>query len=174
MIHWFVQYSKSNRILIKSHSIIYPMEYAHISQGRHYNDVIMGTMASQYQPHQCLLNRLFGRRSMKTPKLRVTGLCAGNSPGTGEFPAQMTSNAENVSIWWRHHVLLYIQPGYQAVEKRNFTRLRDSEESAMILGKCFHLMTSSCFTGTRPIVCLPQASLKQPWKVKSSQIFIFP
>ena len=25
-------------------------------------------------------------------------LCAGNSPGTGEFPAQMASNAENVSI----------------------------------------------------------------------------
>ena len=23
--------------------------------------------------------------------------------GTGEFPAQITSNAENVSIWWRHH-----------------------------------------------------------------------
>ena len=28
---------------------------------------------------------------------------AGNSPGTGELPAQMASNAENVSIWWRHH-----------------------------------------------------------------------
>ena len=27
----------------------------------------------------------------------------GNSPVTGEFPAQMASNAENVSIWWRHH-----------------------------------------------------------------------
>ena len=24
-------------------------------------------------------------------------------PGTGEFPAQRASNAENVSIWWRHH-----------------------------------------------------------------------
>ena len=23
----------------------------------------------------------------------------------GEFPAQMASNAENVSIWWRHHVI---------------------------------------------------------------------
>ena len=23
---------------------------------------------------------------------------------TGEFPAQRASNAENVSIWWRHHV----------------------------------------------------------------------
>ena len=58
---------------------------------------------SNHQPHGCLLNRLFGRRSKKTSKLRVTGLCAGNSPRTGEFPAQRASNAENVSIWWRHH-----------------------------------------------------------------------
>ena len=58
---------------------------------------------SNHQPHDCLRNRLFIRRSKKTSKLRVTGLCAGNSPGTGEFPAQMASNSENVSIWWRHH-----------------------------------------------------------------------
>ena len=58
---------------------------------------------SNHQPHHCLLNRLFGRRSKKTSKLRVTGLCAGNSPETGEFPAQKASNAEIVSIWWRHH-----------------------------------------------------------------------
>ena len=58
---------------------------------------------SNHQPYDCLLNRLFRRRSKKTSKLRVTGLCAGNSPGTGEFPAQMASSAENVSIWWRHH-----------------------------------------------------------------------
>ena len=53
--------------------------------------------------HDCLLNCLFRRRSKKTWKLRVTGLCEGNSPLTGEFPSQRTSNAENVSIWWRHH-----------------------------------------------------------------------
>ena len=58
-----------------------------------------------HQPHDCLLKGLFRRRSKKTPKLRVTGLCAGSSPGTGEFPAQMGSNAENVSILWRSHVV---------------------------------------------------------------------
>ena len=58
---------------------------------------------SNHQPHHCLLNRLFRHRWKKTPKLRVTGLCAGNSPVTGEFPAQKASNAENVSIGWRHH-----------------------------------------------------------------------
>ena len=55
---------------------------------------------SSHQPHDCLLNGLFGRRLKKAWKLRVTGLCAGNSP---VFPAQMDSDAENVSIWWRHH-----------------------------------------------------------------------
>ena len=50
---------------------------------------------SNHQPCDCLLNRLFRRRSKKTSKLRVTGLCA-----------LIASNAENVSIWWRHHELL--------------------------------------------------------------------
>ena len=50
-----------------------------------------------------LLKRLFRRRSKKTSKLCVTGLCEGNSPVTDEFHSQRASNAENVSIWWRHH-----------------------------------------------------------------------
>ena len=58
---------------------------------------------SNHQLHDCVLNRWFRRRSKRTTKLRVTSLCAENSPGTGEFPAQMASNAENVSIRWRHH-----------------------------------------------------------------------
>ena len=61
---------------------------------------------SNHQPHDCLLNHLFRRRSKKTSKLRFTSLCAGNSLGTGEFPAQMASYAENISIWWRHHAIL--------------------------------------------------------------------
>ena len=72
----------------------------------HYSDVIVGAIASQnHQHHDCLLKRLFRRRSMKTSKLRVTGL-VGNSPVTGEFPIQMTSNAKNVFIWWRHHTFV--------------------------------------------------------------------
>ena len=66
---------------------------------------------SNHQPQDCLLNRLFRCRSKKTSKLRVTGLCVGNSPGTGEFPAQMASYAEKVSIGWRHDdLLLYSKP----------------------------------------------------------------
>ena len=70
----------------------------------HYNDVIMSAVAPQITTRlHCLLNCRFRRRSKKTSKLRITGLCAGNSPVTGEFPAQKASNVENVSIWWCHH-----------------------------------------------------------------------
>ena len=58
---------------------------------------------SNHMPRNCLLNRLYRHRSKKTSKLRVTGLCGGNSLVTGEFPAQRASNVEKVSIWWRHH-----------------------------------------------------------------------
>ena len=76
----------------------------HISHA-HYSDVIMSPMASQITSLAIVYSTVykFRRRSKKTSKLRVTGLCVGNSPVTGEFPAQMASNAEKVSIWWRHH-----------------------------------------------------------------------
>ena len=60
---------------------------------------------SNHQRLDCLLNRLFRRRPMKTSKLCVTGLCEGNSPVTDEFPAQRASNAERVYTWWRHYVI---------------------------------------------------------------------
>ena len=72
-------------------------------------------VVSNHQPHDCLLtHRLFGRRSKKTSKLRVTGLCAGNSPGTGEFPAVTAGNSP--------------VPG--------------AHTKGQWRGKCFHLMTS--------------------------------
>ena len=41
---------------------------------------------SNHQRLDCLLNRLFRRRSKKTSKLHVTGLSEGNPPVTGGFP----------------------------------------------------------------------------------------
>ena len=61
---------------------------------------------SNHMRLDCLLNRLFRRRSKKTSMFRVTRLCGGNSPvtgdypsqSTGEFPLQRVRNEENVSI----------------------------------------------------------------------------
>ena len=64
----------------------------------------MGAMASQITSLTIVYSTVYsGADKKKTLKLRVIGLCVGNSPVTGEFPVQMTSNAEYVSIWWRHH-----------------------------------------------------------------------
>ena len=65
-----------------------------------------------HQPHECLLNRLSRRRSNETSKLSVTGLCGGNSPVTDEFPSQRATNAENISIWWRHQAFGESTTGY--------------------------------------------------------------
>ena len=64
----------------------------------HYNDVIMGAMASQITSLTIVYSSVYSGADKKTSKLRVTGLGAGNSPVTGEFPAQRASNAENVSV----------------------------------------------------------------------------
>ena len=53
----------------------------------------MGTVVSQIT-NLTMFTQPFIQRPKKTSKLRVTG---------GEFPAQMSSNAENISNWWRHH-----------------------------------------------------------------------
>ena len=79
----------------------YSKENRYIKQ--HCYDVIMRPTASQITSLTTVYAIVYRARSKKTLKLRVTGLCAGNSPETVEFPTQMASNAENVSIWWRHH-----------------------------------------------------------------------
>ena len=95
--HWASVIGKSKGVLTKNH-IDTETKWSSFSR-RHFQ--------VQFQPNDCLINRLFGRRSKKTSKLRVTGLCAGNSPAVGEFPAQMASKAEKFSIWWRHHGARY-------------------------------------------------------------------
>ena len=106
------------------------------------------TSVSNHQPHNCLLNRWFRRRWKKTSKLRLTGLCVGNSPETGESPAQMASNAENVSIWWRHHDLwnlsLQIIPTYWMATMKNRTPIYEILKavafytSGSVIFQCVH------------------------------------
>ena len=67
----------------------------------------MSAMASRITSLTIVYSTVYSRhRPKKTSKLRVTGFDEGDSSVIDEFPAQMTSNAENVSIWWRHHVFL--------------------------------------------------------------------
>ena len=63
----------------------------------------MGVIASQITSRTIIYSTVYSGADKKSSKRCVTGLCAGNSLVTGEFPAQMTSNAENVSFLWRHY-----------------------------------------------------------------------
>ena len=68
--------------------------------------IIVSAMASQITSLTIVYSTVYsGADEKNTSKLCVSGLCEGNSQVTGEFPSQRASNAENVSIWWRHHVV---------------------------------------------------------------------
>ena len=68
----------------------------------HYNDVIMSAISSLITSFTIVYSSVYSGTDQRKDQ-SVTGLCEGNSPVTGEFPTQRASNAENVSIWWRHH-----------------------------------------------------------------------
>ena len=96
------------RLVLCPHLVV--PDFLHTSSQRtdalyssHYNDVIRRTLAFQLTGVCICGSTVFRCRSKKTSKLRVTGLCAGNSRVTSVFPALKASNAENISIWWRHH-----------------------------------------------------------------------
>ena len=75
---------------------------------------------SNHQPHSCLLNRLFRQQIKENIKVpRHWPLCW-EFTGTGEFPAQRASNAENVSIWWRHHGITSCLTGIRIEAFHNF------------------------------------------------------
>ena len=87
-------YHQHRRVLHKIHSK---------KNKHHYDDVIMTTIASQITSLTVVYSVVYSgadQRNIKAP--RHWPLC-GEFTGTGEFPAQRASYAENVSIWWRHH-----------------------------------------------------------------------
>ena len=70
----------------------------------HYNDVITGAIASQITSLTIVYSTVYTGADQRKHQSSASRAFVGNSPVTGEFPAQMASNAENVSIWWRHNV----------------------------------------------------------------------
>ena len=68
----------------------------------------MGTMASQITRVSIVYSTVCSGTDQRKHKSSVSlAFVRGNSPGTGVFPAHRASNTENVSIWWRHHVIIH-------------------------------------------------------------------
>ena len=96
---WFQAKYTNNGII--SHTNAAHIEW--ILTGRyHFNDVIMTTVASQITSLTVVYSIVYSSADQKTIKVpRYWPLC-GEFIGTGEFPSQRASNAENGPIWWRH------------------------------------------------------------------------
>ena len=76
--------------------------------------------------------------------LRHWPLC-GNSTLTGDFLAQKSSNAENVSIWWRHHDKINLNAVSYPSRSRYAIRCNGSESFASTI---FYPFLSKCATWT--------------------------
>ena len=63
----------------------------------------MGAMASQITSLTIVYSTVYSGEDQRKHQSSASLAFVGNSMVTGEFPAQRDSNAENVSIWWRHH-----------------------------------------------------------------------
>ena len=90
---------------------------------------------SNHQPHECLLNRWFRRRSKKTSKLRVTGLCAGNSPVTGPVTRKMFPFDDVIMLW--HNFCLIPLLSIMLMVSHNW-RIRFSEMHHHQIGNMSH------------------------------------
>ena len=104
---------KSKKTDHTSNSQKYPIAHPH---GKSFVNTLQWRLngrdgISNHQPHECLLNRLFRRRSKKTPKLCATGLCAGihrwpvNSPHKWPVTQKMFPFDDVIMIWG---ILLYL------------------------------------------------------------------
>ena len=73
----------------------------------HYIDVMMTTMASQITSLTIVYSSVYSGANQRKHQ--------SSASLTGEFPAQRASNAENVSIWWRHQDQL--QEGHRHLDR---------------------------------------------------------
>ena len=107
---------------------------------------------SNHQPHGCLLNRLFRRRSKKTSKPRVTGLCVGNSPRPvnsphkGPVTRKMFPFDDVIMIarYWERIAKEWATSHKHYPTRLCPSRLRSDKASNILLMECsnaFHLTT---------------------------------
>ena len=113
----------------------------------HYNDVIMSAMASQITSLTIVYSTVYSDADQgKHQHPRQWPLCR----ESGEFPAQMSSNAKSVSISWRHHVVIK-QAHYESV----YLSYGVSSLSITTFFRC----SSGCIVGVFYMPCLQEYQL---------------
>ena len=74
----------------------------------HYSEVIMGVMAAQIISPTIVYSTVYSGANQRRQQCSASLALV-----TGEFPAQIAIDPENVSIGWRHHGFNYIQTRYE-------------------------------------------------------------
>ena len=70
----------------------------------------MSVMASQIASLTIVYLTFYSGPNQRKPQSSTPlAFCAGNSRMTGDVPAQMASDAENVFIWWHHHEIFQLR-----------------------------------------------------------------
>ena len=132
--------------------------------GQHYDGVIMGAIASQITSLDIVYSTVYSGANQSIHQSSaslafVWGIHRG-------FPAQMASNAENVSIWWRHHAKwcapwtinhqtlqeLCYGPCWNFVWVHKFWKVLQS--NGLHHGIIFMLFDLRCFRNVHPGICV--------------------
>ena len=116
---------------------------------------------SNHQPHGCLLNRLFRRRSKETSKLRVTGLCVGNSPGPVNSPHKGPVTRKMFPF---DDVIMTLLKSYWCINSRSFLAMiinsDDIFKQTLRPPLSFRRKRNFCET-----ILLPYTDMYSPWNL---------
>ena len=129
---------------------------ANICDVNHYDGIIMGVIASQMTSLAIVFSTVYLDTDQRKHQSSASlAFCVGNSPEAGEIPAQVASNAENVSIWWRHHVLIQarwdlmygisMETSWQCVCKANWLHwlIQTEDRLQTACSICYIILSSS-------------------------------
>ena len=107
----------------------------------------MDAMASKITSLTIVYSTVYaGADQGKTPKFRVIGLWAGNSPVPGNSPHKRASNAESGSIWWRHHeqMICHLMKAYDIINLCKYCFpgpiRRDTFEATIYTAREYHTL----------------------------------
>ena len=114
----------------------------------HFSDVIMSSMASEITDVYVVYSTACsGADQRKHQSSALQAFVMGILPATNEFPAQRASNAENVSIWLRHHALAALDIVSEAFQPLNELPPGRLAETVLVLTTDFGLIlyeTKNC------------------------------
>ena len=125
--HWYGCCGAINDILFvftKKQGRLCYQNVCMILRAVHYNDVIMDVIAPQITSLTIFYSTVYSdadQRKHQSSAL-LDFVWPGNSPAIREFPAQMASKSENVSIWWRHHGINMELKEQNAYKKHSIVR----------------------------------------------------